>query len=248
MLCGNGQSSRIMFNGLMSDVDIECVIIENKPSGKAMIKRRIKKLGITKVTGQLLFLVVNKLLANSAKIRIKQLISDFGLNDKSFPVDIVRRVDNVNSPETISLLQMINPDAVVVNGTRIISSDILSSIDAPFINTHMGITPKYRGVHGGYWALANGDSNNCGVTIHLVDQGIDTGGVLYQDIINPEKCDNFNTYPIHQIAKAIPLMKAALNDVKEKKISAKQGVFPSLLWYHPTLTEYIKNIFQKGVK
>src|SRR5438093_9923670 len=46
---------------------------------------------------------------------------------------------------------------VVVNGTRIISEAVLTASDAVFINMHAGITPKYRGVHGGYWALYNGD-------------------------------------------------------------------------------------------
>ena len=112
----------------------------------------------------------------------------------------------------------------------------------------MGITPKYRGVHGGYWALAMEDGDNCGVTVHLVDQGVDTGGVLYQDTIRTDKNDNFNTYPIHQIAKAIPLMKAALDDVKENRISVRQGVLPSHLWYHPTILEYMKYWIQRGVK
>ena len=248
MLCGDGQSSRIMYNDLASYVDIECIILEKSPSRKTIIQRRIKKLGILKTTGQLLFFIFNKLLAKTSQARIKQLISSYGLNDARFPNNILRNVETINSEETISLLKRINPDAVVVNGTRIISANVLSSVNVPFINTHLGITPKYRGVHGGYWALANGDADNCGVTVHLVDQGIDTGGVLYQDIIRADNGDNFNTYPIHQIAKAIPLMRATLNDVKEKRINVKQGVLPSHLWYHPTLFEYVKYWIKKGMR
>jgi len=248
MLCGNSQSSRIMYNGLASDVNIECVILENKPAGKSIIQRRLTKLGVIKTIGQLLFLLINKLIVKTSQSRIKQLMSDYGLNDNCIPIEIIKQVDSVNSEITINILKEINPDAIVVNGTRIISINILSSIDVPFINTHMGITPKYRGVHGGYWALASGDTENCGVTVHLVDQGIDTGGVLYQDIIHADDSDNFNTYPIHQIAKAIPLMKAALNDVREKRINVKEGVLPSKLWTHPTLLEYVNNLIQKRVR
>ena len=248
MLCGDGRSSRIMYNGLSPYVDVECVILENKPSRKVMIQRRMKRIGILKTTGQLLFLIFNKLLTKTSEARIKHLIADYELNDESFPQNIIRKVDSINSEESISLLKNTNPEAVVVNGTRIISKRVLSSVNVPFINTHMGITPRYRGVHGGYWALANEDSDNCGVTVHLVDQGIDTGGVLYQDIIRAGNRDNFNTYPIHQIAKAIPLMKAALYDVKENRINVKQGVLPSYLWYHPTLFEYLKHWVQNGVR
>jgi methionyl-tRNA formyltransferase len=43
---------------------------------------------------------------------------------------------------------------------------------------HAGITPRYRGTHGGYWVLLNNDPGHCGVTIHLVDPGIDTGSIV----------------------------------------------------------------------
>ena len=194
MLCGIDKSSNIMYNGLAPYFDIICVILENRVSRKKIFKRRIKKLGLLKVIGQLLFLLVNKVNHRINKTRIMSLVSDYGLDDKDPPDEITKTVNNINSAETISLLKRINPHAVVVNGTRIISKEVLSSIDAPFINTHMGITLKYRGVHGGYWALANGDPDNCGVTIHLIDIGIDTGGVLYQNIIQVGKDDNFKDY------------------------------------------------------
>jgi folate-dependent phosphoribosylglycinamide formyltransferase PurN len=248
MLCGIGQSSRIMYHGLAPHVDICRVILEKKPSGILLVKRRLKKLGIIKTTGQVLFIFLNKILAQTSRTRNQQLISKFGLIDQEIPDDVLMNVDNINGEETIRLLEKINPHAVVVNGTRIISERVLSTVNAPFINTHMGITPKYRGVHGGYWALANGDPENCGVTVHLVDPGIDTGGVLYQDIIQTAEQDSFNTYPVHQIARAIPMMLKALQDVKNNRVKIKPGVPPSQLWYHPTLFEYICNWIKKGVR
>lgn len=248
MLCGNWQTSRIMYHGIASLVDVVGIIVEKKPSASKLIQRRIITIGIARTVGQLLFLVINKLMAKSAQARITQLLRRLGLVDTPFPANITHHVDSVNSRQTIALLQELKPDAVVVNGTRIIATNVLSSIGSPFINTHMGITPRYRGSHGGYWALASDDSENCGVTIHLVDEGIDTGGVLYQDRIHPDHDDNINTYPIHQIAQAIPLMRAALEDVKEKKLAIKPGVSPSRLWYHPSLFEYAKYWLLKGVR
>jgi len=247
MLCGDNKYSRMMYNGLTPFVDVKCVILEENTSKICFIKKRFKKLGFLKTTGQLLFIIINKLIEKLSRSRVNKLINGYGLINTSFPKSIIQKVENINSKKTINLLKNINPDAVVINGTRIISNKILSAFEIPFINTHMGITPKYRGVHGAYWALVNGDPDNCGVTIHLVDKGIDTGGILYQDIINIEKYDNLNTYPIHQMAKALPLMKTALNDIKEKRINIKNGAHPSRLWYHPTLFEYVKNWVLKGV-
>ena len=172
----------------------------------------------------------------------------YKLSDTYYSKDILYNVENINGEIVSTLLKKIKPNAVVINGTRIISRNILSSINVHFLNTHMGITPKYRGVNGGYWALANQDHKNCGVTVHLVDKGIDTGGILYQDTINPSHLDNFNTYQIHQIKKATPLMKTALNDIKNNKVIVKNSTYPSILWYHPTIIEYFNNFICKGVK
>lgn len=248
MLCGHGQSSNIMYHSLVEKFDIVSVILEDSPSKLTLLQRRAKKIGYTKTAGQLCFIIMNRIFSKIAKKKINRLICDYGLNDAPIPEIATTKVSSVNSEEVINLLKRMNPDAVVVNGTRIISKKVLASVKSPFINTHMGITPKYRGVHGGYWALAKGDLENCGVTVHLVDQGIDTGSVLYQDIIQPNKSDNFNTYPIHQISKAIPLMILALKDVGEERIKSVKGVSPSNLWYHPTLFEYLKIWIQKGVK
>jgi folate-dependent phosphoribosylglycinamide formyltransferase PurN len=133
-----------------------------------------------------------------------------------------------------------NPDAVVVFGTRIIKEKILNACNAPFINMHMGITPLYRGVHGGYWALACNDAEHCGVTVHLVDKGIDTGSVIEQRIIHIQKNDNFITYPYIQFGEGIELYSKALKMIDEHCLKTKTVDLPSKIWSHPTIMEYMK--------
>lgn len=113
---------------------------------------------------------------------------------------------------------------------------------------HVGITPKYRGVHGGYWALANQDKDNCGVTVHFIDKGIDTGEVISQARINPDKKDNFTTYPLLQQIKGIELMKKVIRDIAENNIETFKPDLESKLWTHPTMFNYLFNRVFKGVK
>ncbi len=47
------------------------------------------------------------------------------------------------------------------------------------VNIHSSLLPKYRGVHPVSWALINGESET-GVTLHRIDDGIDTGEILVQ--------------------------------------------------------------------
>ena len=251
MLVGPGPSAKYVYNGLKSEFEINHVIrAVGAPGGRSkFIKRRIKRLGYWTVFGQILFkLAIVKPLQLFSKKRVSQLKDDLKLSDAFYPAEVLIDVPHVNSDVCLSTLQDIDPDIIIVNGTEIIAKKILNGVRAKFVNTHVGITPKYRGVHGGYWALANNDKENCGVTVHLVDTGIDTGGILYQGIITPDRKDNFITYPLLQVAEGIRLMKLAITDISNNEITVKQGGDESKLWYHPTIWKYLYLRIIKGVK
>jgi len=248
MLVDTGELSRIMYNGLKGEFDIVRLIVEDDMSSLPLLKRRIQRLGMWKTAGQVLFVLFNKIIRWLSAERISAIKVHQRLDSSDFPPEKVIPVESVNDSRVVEILRKLDPDVVVVNGTRLISERILAASDAVFLNTHVGITPRYRGVHGGYWALVSGDKSHCGVTVHLVDKGIDTGGVLYQDTIEISHADNIDTYPFLQIAKAIPLMKKALQDVANGTLTVRPGIGPSRLWSHPTLLEYLKYRTLRGVK
>lgn len=248
ILGGDKDSTCVVFRYLDKYFQIEKVILEKPPNRKMFLKRRIKRLGIVEVFGQILFQVIAvRFIRFFSVSKINKLRSTYALDNTPIPEEKVLRVSSVNSEESLNELQNITVDVIVVNGTRIISKRVLSKLNIPLINTHVGITPLYRGVHGGYWALVNDDRKNCGVTIHLIDEGIDTGGVIAQDIIQIDKMDNFLTYPIRQLATALPMLKEAVRNYDNlKEISGPEG--ESKLWYHPTIWKYFYNRIVKGIK
>ena len=81
------------------------------------------------------------------------------------------------------------------------------------INMHAGITPRYRGVHGGYWALAEQHPEWVGTTVHLVDPGIDTGGILAQATFEVTGEDTIATYPDLHLVHGLPLLGAQVDKV-----------------------------------
>lgn len=250
MLAGPGESTDILFHALDAEFGVHRIIVETSVSQKQLLKRRAEKLGWRTVLGQIAFkLLVAGPLGRAAQPRLQALKQAHGLNDQPLPPDRTIRVTSVNDPACIAALQSLNPDVVVVNGTRIIAKRVLTSVPCPFINTHAGITPLYRGVHGGYWALANGDAAHCGVSVHLVDAGIDTGGIIAQALIQPGSEDNFATYPLHQLIAGLPLLKDAVRAALAGTIQlrpAPEGV--SRLWSHPTLAEYRANRQRNGTR
>lgn len=61
-----------------------------------------------------------------------------------------------------------------------------------FINAHGALIPKYRGIHGGTWAIVNGEKYH-GYSVHLVTEGIDNGPVYHQGVVEMLEEDNINT-------------------------------------------------------
>ena len=74
------------------------------------------------VMGQVAFqFLVAKPLAFFTRKRKAQIIMDYQLDTSDFPADKMHKVESVNAPGTIQLIQEINPDLIIVNGTRTVS-------------------------------------------------------------------------------------------------------------------------------
>ena len=250
LLAGKSQSSKFLYNKLNKQFTIDYVIYEDKVKTLHLIKSRVKKFGILKVINQILFqTVIVFLLKLFSKSRINEIQKQFGLENSEIPSKKLINVDSVNCDDCLKVLKQIEPDLIIVNGTRIISKNILNNVQALFINTHVGITPEYRGVHGAYWALVNSDAQNCGVTVHKVDEGIDTGDLIKQSRIKITGKDNFVTYPYIQTGVGILLMEDTINKIKNNNIDCyKKPNSISNVYTHPTFTEYLYNYFVKNVK
>ncbi len=250
MLAGKGVSTNYIYNGITSEVNIEKILITQSSSTKKMLKRRIKRLGFLTVFNQLIFQVfITRTIKVFSKNLYKKRIKDLKLNSNPLPKEKIIEVGLVNSELTKKTIKNLDPDVIIVNGTAIIGKKILECTNALFINTHVGITPQYRGVHGGYWALRKNDKENFGVTVHKIDKGIDTGEIIGQATTSIKKNDNFLTYPLYQYALALPLLTKTIQDIKEEKfISYKKEDAKSHLYYHPTFTQYLYGWIKYGIK
>ena len=236
-----------MYHHLNGEFDEVRVIKEEQVSRKKLLKGRIRRLGVGPVASQLMFMgLVIPLLRKRSKSQAQKIKRLHKLNDTPIPSDKIYRVPSVNSEACRTLLRDLNYDLIVINGTRIIGSKTLDEITCPIVNTHAGITPAYRGVHGGYWALWNDEPEYCGVTIHRVDKGIDTGSVLAQGNIRPSSQDNFITYPLLQLAVGLPLLTSTLRELElnPKYQGSEPLVDRSKLYYHPTMRQYLSGMLR----
>jgi methionyl-tRNA formyltransferase len=241
--------SRLLVNDLaLRHADL--TVIEEAPESKlAILRRRARLLGWVTAVGQAACTPVLRLLGRKGMRRVQSVMAEHGLNSGPLRAGIeVRHVASVNSAECRRALDELAPAVVVVYGTRIIRGETLAALaDVPVINYHAGINPKYRGQNPAYWALVKGDAANAGVTIHLVDAGVDTGRILYQSRVSFSREDTIVTQPYVQMAAALPLLARAIDDALAGQLRPMQVDLPSRQWFPPTVWSYLWHGMAHGV-
>ena len=252
MLGTDCNTTQVIYNEINKHFEVSKIIIEQPTPLLTLAKRRAKKIGYFKVFGQIIFrLLVVPILKIKSKKRIVEIVEEYKLNTSFLPLEKIINVENINSEASISFITNEAADIIIVNGTRIISAKVLNAIgDTIIINTHLGITPNFRGSHGGYWALVKNEPNNFGITIHKVDTGIDTGTIVKQARALVNKDDNFVTYPFLQIAIAKNTMLDVLKEFNKTRvietIEIKQT--ESKLYYNPTVFQYLYYLIKRKIK
>jgi phosphoribosylglycinamide formyltransferase-1 len=130
------------------------------------------------------------------------------------------RFDNVESwaKKLQENIQHFDPDLVLLAGfMKILPAGFVEAFSPNLLNTHPSLLPLFPGAHAVRDALAAGASET-GVTIHVVDQGVDTGPVIAQRSVAVMPDDDQKS--LHERIKVIErelLVETVLN-VAEKKI------------------------------
>jgi hypothetical protein len=98
--------------------------------------------------------------------------------------ELVREVPHINHADVAKLARDLRPDLICVFGTSLIRGELLKEGRLGIVNLHGGLSPEYRGADCTFWALYNGEPDKVGCTLHFIDAGIDTGGLIAH--ISPE--------------------------------------------------------------
>jgi len=249
LILGKASRSTDLISAVLKNEKFDVAFIEERRVDSLnMLKKRITKLGVLKVFNQLLFIAFARFQKRNKKTinRLKFVEAKFIKGAQKATPSLT--VQNINSFESQQQINAISPNFIVLSGTRILSAELLSKLSCPIINIHAGITPAYRGVHGGYWSLVNNDVNNFGSTIHFVDEGIDTGAIISHLRVTPSNDDNFSTYPLLQLSAALEKLPEIINNIVYYKKNTFCSDLPSELWSHPTIWQYIYYRMQLKVK
>ena len=90
---------------------------------------------------------------------------------------------NVNNPDLVNTFRELQPDLItVISYRQILRKPIIDIPTLGVINLHGALLPKFRGGSPINWALIKGEKET-GVTIHYIDEGVDTGPIIKQSAI-----------------------------------------------------------------
>jgi methionyl-tRNA formyltransferase len=99
----------------------------------------------------------------------------------------------VNSIEFLNLVSKYNCDVFVsMSFNQIFKKTLIELPPLGIINCHAGKLPFYKGRNVLNWALIN-DEKDFGLTVHFIDEGIDTGDIILQRIYGISDTDDYST-------------------------------------------------------
>jgi len=88
--------------------------------------------------------------------------------------------NDINSPGSVAWLRRLRPDlAVSTNFSHILKNPAMDTPRRGTWNLHKSKLPEYRGMAPAFYALLGGASE-VGVTLHVMDEGVDTGPTIAQ--------------------------------------------------------------------
>jgi methionyl-tRNA formyltransferase len=128
---------------------------------------------------------------------------------------------------------------------RILPAQLFNRARIGGVNLHPSLLPKYRGMSPQHWPIVLGDANT-GVTVHYIDEGVDTGRILRQVNVSMES----DIY-IHELQKKfLDIYKTIMVDAVECAIKGDPGQPQSTdsgLYFHKVRDEDMEISLKLGV-
>jgi len=132
---------------------------------------------------------------------------------KSFNIP-VHTINSPNNKNVLEMLRQLKPDIIINQSQYIIKKELLEIPAIGVLNRHNALLPKNRGRLTPFWVKYKNE-NKTGVSIHFVDEGIDSGPIVVQKSFPVTEKDTFNTIVKKNYGIAADAMLEALNKLEK---------------------------------
>ena len=175
---------------------------------------------------------------------IKFICVRFDTKDKTlknyseeYNIDYLKH-ENINSKDFIDNVKKYNCDLFVsMSFNQIFKKEIINLPKFKIINCHAGKLPFYRGRNVLNWVLIN-DEKEFGITVHFIDQGIDTGDIILQETYQITDKDNYSSLLKLAHVECAKILYKAINLINssQKVSKIKQDTIHPIGFYCPQRT------------
>lgn len=144
----------------------------------------------------------------------------------------ILHIKNINDAISVSQIKKIKPDVIIsVYFNQILKDQTIHIAKKCVLNIHPGYLPNYKGVSPVFWSIANREKD-AGVTIHYINEGIDTGEIIVRKKIRIEKNDTEDSLYWKLTFSGESLLTDIIDSIKKgdkiKTVKNKNGNYFSL--------------------
>jgi methionyl-tRNA formyltransferase len=159
----------------------------------------------------------------------------------------VHRHRRIGDAALLASVRAAAPDVMILAGADIVGAQLLAVPRIGTINPHYGMLPRYRGMNVAEWSVYHDDP--VGVTVHLVDPGIDTGAIVEQAAVDIGPGETLATIRAKQQRLAAELLLRAVERFASGEVSARpQEATAGRQFYrmHPRLRAQVERKLAAG--
>jgi phosphoribosylglycinamide formyltransferase-1 len=126
--------------------------------------------------------------SNNPNAKGLEIAKQMGIN--TLHIDSFDKKRKTFDQEIINALVNYNFDYIILAGyMRILSKELIQAFPNKIINIHPADTRKHQGLHAYEWAF-NNRLKETKITIHYVNEGVDTGEIIAQATVDLEGVKN----------------------------------------------------------
>lgn len=157
-------------------------------------------------------------------------------------VEPALRVEDANEERCVEFLRREQPDFILIYGTAILKKPVLSIPRLGVVNIHGGLVPKYRNVHGEFWAVAHHNFHELGTSILLTDEGVDTGGVVSQRTLGIHTPVSVSEAKLLVFEETLRLLEEVMPELRRESVAAqKQPPYTGTMFQTPTFFDWLRH-------
>jgi methionyl-tRNA formyltransferase len=144
---------------------------------------------------------------------------------------------DLNGEAFVAELKRYAPDLIINQSERLLKEPILQAAPRGVVNRHASLLPHYRGRLASFRGHA-AEPPEYGVTIHFVDQGLDTGPIILQKRLELDPCLPYPLILDLLFRASVPLMLEALDAIERPGFTPRENAYAGTpTWPFPTLAE-----------